>query len=111
MKPDRWNKVEKLYHAALERPAESRAEFLRSACGDDEELYREVESLLSFKSQAESFIEKPALVVAAKAVASDSVTSVIGNQLSNYKIISLLWKGGTGQVYLWGNTKLNLKDA
>src|SRR6266446_3467608 len=77
MKPERWQKVEELYHAALEQPAELRTDFLRSARGDDEELYREVESLLDFKSQAENFIERPALEIAAKAVAADSGTSVI----------------------------------
>src|SRR5438552_18989260 len=77
MKPERWQQVEELYHAALERPAESRTDFLRSACGDDEELYREVESLLGFKSQAEHFIEKPALEVAAKAVGEASGAPVI----------------------------------
>ena len=36
MKPDRWQQVQELYHAALEHPAELRADFLRSACGHDE---------------------------------------------------------------------------
>src|SRR2546428_990927 len=78
MKPERWQRIEKLYHAALERPAPSRADFLRSACGDDEDLYREVESLLALQSKAESFIEQPALEVAAKSVAEDQIESVIG---------------------------------
>ncbi len=111
MKPDRWQKVEELYHAALEQPAELRTDFLRSARGDDEELYREVESLLDFKSQAENFIERPALEIAAKAVAADSGTSVIGKQISNYKIFSLLGQGGMGEVYLAQDMKLGRKVA
>jgi serine/threonine-protein kinase len=111
MKPERWQQVEELYHAALERPAASRADFLRSACGDDEELCREVESLLGFKSQAENFIEKPALEIAAKAVAEDHAESVVGQQIGNYKILTLLGQGGMGEVYLAQDTKLGRKVA
>src|SRR5438132_4609532 len=111
MKPERWQQVDELYHAALERPAESRADFLRSACGDDEELRDEVESLLGFKSKAEDFIEKPALEIAAKAVAADSGTSVIGKQIGNYQIISLLGQGGMGEVYLAQDTRIGRKVA
>src|SRR5438445_5270872 len=99
IKPERWKKIEALYHAALEQPAESRAGFLRSACGDDEDLYHEVESLLELQSKAENFIEQPALEVAAKAVAEDYTQSLTGQCLGNYEVLALLGEGGMGMVY------------
>lgn len=50
MSPDRFRKVEELYHEALEREPAGRASFLADACRDDDELKREVESLLEQRS-------------------------------------------------------------
>ncbi|HET8675818.1 MAG TPA: hypothetical protein VFO63_08540, partial [Blastocatellia bacterium] len=59
MKPERWKQVDELLEAALERPAPERAQFLDRACSGDEELRRELESLLISDGQAERFIESP----------------------------------------------------
>jgi len=50
-----------LFNSALQREVSQRAAFLEKACAGDEELRREVESLLAHKDQAESFIEAPVL--------------------------------------------------
>ena len=47
MTPERWKRVEELYHAARNRPPGERAAFLAEACPDDEALRRDVESLLN----------------------------------------------------------------
>src|SRR5262249_25057856 len=47
MSPDRWRQIEEIFHAAQEREAGERERFLAVACGSDEELRREVESLLA----------------------------------------------------------------
>ena len=58
-----------MYHAALEHQPESRDAFLDEACAGDETFRREVAALIACDSQAASFIEKPALEIAAKALA------------------------------------------
>ena len=60
MKPERWRHIEQLWDAAVERDNQ-RAAFLNEACAGDEELRREVESLLAHHEKTESFIEVPAL--------------------------------------------------
>jgi hypothetical protein len=46
MTPERWKRIEALYHAARSQPPAGRAAFLADLCRDDEPLRREVESLL-----------------------------------------------------------------
>jgi eukaryotic-like serine/threonine-protein kinase len=57
MKPRNWPKVEELYHAALAKDAAEREAFLDQACGGDEELRREVQSLLAHEAEAERLME------------------------------------------------------
>ena len=47
MEPGRWKRIEEIYDALLERDEDERQGFLAEACGDDEALRREVESLLT----------------------------------------------------------------
>ena len=50
MDPQRWRRVEELYHEALGKEPGRRAIFLAEACHGDEEMRREVESLLVERS-------------------------------------------------------------
>jgi eukaryotic-like serine/threonine-protein kinase len=60
MKAERWKEVNDFFQSAVERAPEERAAFLDEACHDDEDMRREVESLLTSYERAENFIEVPA---------------------------------------------------
>jgi hypothetical protein len=64
--PERERDLERICQAALERPVAERAGFLAEACGGAADLRQAVEQLLAKKETAASFLETPALVVAAQ---------------------------------------------
>jgi hypothetical protein len=76
MTPDRWKEVERLYHAALARPAAERTAYLADACGDDEALRHEVASLLEQPASADVQLATGAAAaqVAQRIPASSSAT-------------------------------------
>jgi serine/threonine protein kinase len=108
---ERWGRIERLWNAALERAQSERAAFLAEACEGDEELRREVESLLRFDLRAEHFIESPALEVAARAQAEAQEETLIGRMIGHYRILSLLGEGGMSEVYLAHDTSLERRVA
>jgi hypothetical protein len=59
MDADRWQRISRLYHEALERHVDQRDAFLDASCLDDEALRAEVAQLLAHESSAESFLVEP----------------------------------------------------
>ena len=80
MKAEQRKKIEDLCYAALELEESKRTAFLREACGGDDALRREVESLLAQEEKVGSFLEAPALEMAAEALAQDQVQSMVGRE-------------------------------
>jgi serine/threonine protein kinase/Tol biopolymer transport system component/Tfp pilus assembly protein PilF len=109
--PERWQQLKALIDSALELNPDDRAVFLAEACGGDEALRADLESLLLHEEQASSFIEQPAFGVMAETLTNAQVTSMLGRTLGRYRIIAALGSGGMGEVYVAEDTQLGRKIA
>lgn len=104
--PERRRRVEQLCDAALDLDAGDRAAFVAATCGPDEALRAEVVALLAHAQTAEGFLEASVGEVAAHVLAGERGAPLVGRQIGSHKILSLLAKGGMGEVYRARDTKL-----
>ena len=87
MTPEHYARLKKLFSEARELPFDERPAFLDKACGDDQSLRSEIDTLLSAK--ASGFLDD-----------LNEDGDPLPEQIGAFKILSVLGEGGMGVVYL-----------
>jgi serine/threonine-protein kinase len=105
---DDWPRLKEVFAGARALPAERRPAYLAEACGDNEGLRQEVESLLASNECAKSFLETPAAAQVQDAFAAKNLE---GQRIGSYQIEAWIGAGGMGEVYKALDTKLNRQVA
>jgi serine/threonine protein kinase/tetratricopeptide (TPR) repeat protein len=100
MTPERWQRINEMFHAALVLDCEERSAFLVAECDGDDALRVNVEALLTSHHEAEGFIQGSVFADAAELLVEDEAQAMIGQHIGLYKIIREIGRGGMGTVYL-----------
>lgn len=99
MPNNNWQKIKLIFSDALEIEASEREEFVKEACGDDNQLLQEVQSLLEAHETHGPLDKSPDKLKRALYTQFER-QQIKHKSIGPYKIVDDLGHGGMGSVYL-----------
>ena len=93
MNSDRWNRIEGLYHSALQLDDGDRESFVEQQSAGDDSLKAEVLALLASADRQDSFMEESAVTLALEVLRSER-RGLVGETVARYRIVDVLGHGG-----------------
>ena len=105
----RWQRIQDVFHEAADLPQPEQTDFVKVACGDDQELVSEVLAMLQ-QDSADSLLNR-SLAGVAHQMFGEATPAVPPKEFGPYRILKLLGEGGMGVVYLGERKDLGTQVA
>ena len=102
MTPERWRRVQQVFLDASQLASSDLAAFLDAACTGDDDLRREVLSLLEAERNPTNSIDAAVAEVALEFAAEDrqrEMAAHLGRRIGPYQVVRGIGRGGMGAVY------------
>lgn len=99
MDPDRWERLQSLFHQAAERPPAGRRAWLAARCADDPTLLAEVERMLEADARPDPVLDRQLGEIASRMLEAGDA-SALPPDFGPYRLLGLLGEGGMGAVFL-----------
>src|SRR6185369_9996724 len=106
MNGDQWSQVKRILNSAVQLAPDERRQYVSDECAGDEQLRKQIDSILNSPTELDSFLEN-----GAAAQFADAFGFSTGEMFGRYRIVELIGRGGMGVVYLAEDLDLHRQVA